>query len=89
MKRIPDPKKMKRIKGPVFTEKEFQAAKIRITTYLDRDVLRELRQRAHDSGGKYQSVLNRVLREHFFDERNNFLTRLERLEKAVFEKRAA
>lgn len=86
MKRIPNPKKMKRIKGPVLTEEEFQSAKVRITTYLDEDVLRELRRRARDSSGKYQSVLNRILREHLFDERNNLLTRLERLEKAVFER---
>ena len=89
MSRIPDPYKMKRIKGPILTKEQFKRAKIRITTYLDDEVLDMLRKLALHSGGKYQSVLNQVLRDYFFGKKKGLVARIERLEKAVFKKKAA
>ena len=41
---------------------------------------------AEDSGGKYQTILNQVLRNQLFGEKEGVLTRIERLERAVFKK---
>ena len=41
--------------------------KIRITTFIDQDVLRQLRLYASNKGLKYQTALNHLLRV-FFDE---------------------
>lgn len=89
MSRIPDPYKMKRIKGPVLTEEEFKKAKVRITTHIDEDVLKELRALAGHSGGKYQSVLNQVLRDYLFNGKEGLVARIEKLESTVFKKKAA
>jgi uncharacterized protein (DUF4415 family) len=89
MSKIPDPSKMKRIKGPVLTKKEFDRVKIRITTYLDKDLLETLRKVATESGGKYQAVLNQVLRQALMGETEGLLSRIERLERAVFKTKAA
>ena len=87
--KIPNPYKMKVIKGPILTKEEFKNAKIRITTYLDEEVLDKLRAMAKKSGGKYQSTLNQVLRHYLLEEEQDLITRIEKLEKAVFKKRAA
>lgn len=89
MKKIPDPNKMKRIKGPKLTKKELKQAKVRITTYLDIEILDMLRQLATDAGSKYQSLLNQILRDYFFGKKEGLIARIERLEKEVFKKRAA
>ena len=89
MSKTPDPNKMKRIKGPVLTQKELERAKVRITTYLDKDILDALRRVATESGGKYQAVLNQVLRQALLGENEGLLMRIEKLEQAVFKKRAA
>lgn len=60
--------------------------KIRITTYLDEDILKLLHQMAEDSGGKYQTILNQVLRNQLFGKKEGILARIERLEKVVFKK---
>ncbi|MBI5299347.1 MAG: BrnA antitoxin family protein [Deltaproteobacteria bacterium] len=86
--KIPNPYKMKRIKGPVLTEEEFKRAKIRITTHLDDEVLDMLRQLARESGSKYQSILNQILRDALLGEKKGLFARIERLEKTVFKKRA-
>lgn len=80
---------MKRINGPKLTQEELKKAKIRVTTYFDKDVLEMLRQLANDSGSKYQSILNQVLRDYLFGKKEGLTARLERLEKQVFKKRAA
>ena len=38
--------------------------KTRITIMLDRDVVAAFRARAKDTGGGYQTAINRALREH-------------------------
>ncbi|OGQ05265.1 MAG: hypothetical protein A2W61_08405 [Deltaproteobacteria bacterium RIFCSPLOWO2_01_44_7] len=86
--KIPDPYKMKRIKAPI-TPEQAKRAKIRITTHLDMEVLDMIRKLAQDSGGKYQSVLNQVLRDYFFDKKNGLVARVQKLEEAVFKKKAA
>lgn len=89
MKKIPDPTQMKRIKGPRLAAREVRFAKVRITTYLDQEVLDLLRQLANDSGSKYQAVLNQVLRGALLGERQGLIARIARLEKAVFKTKAA
>lgn len=88
-KKIPDPSKMKRITGPTMSKYELRGSKIRVTTYLDKDVLEALKELASKSGGKYQTVLNQMLRQIVFDEATTIVDRLRKLEKAVFNKRAA
>ena len=87
--KIPNPYKMKIIKGFVLTKEKAKNAKIRITTYLDEEVLDKLRAMAKKSGGKYQSTLNQVSRHYLLEEEQDLITRIEKLEKAVFKKRAA
>ena len=48
--KIPDPNKMKKIKGPKISREELKGSKIRITTYLDVDVVKALKETASDSG---------------------------------------
>lgn len=89
MKKIPNPYKMKKIRGPVLSEEEFGRAKVRITTYLDEDVFALLRKIAREVGGKYQTILNQILRERLLEEKTGILARIERLEKIILKKRAA
>lgn len=84
MKRIPDPQKMIRIRGPRPSRQELVRAKVRITTYVDRDILDTLRTMAQDSGSKYQALLNQVLRHSLFGKREGLVARIDRLEHAVF-----
>ncbi|MCP5463593.1 MAG: BrnA antitoxin family protein [Deltaproteobacteria bacterium] len=83
MKKIPDPKKMKRISGPKLNKKQFENTKYRITTHLDNDVLSELRKIAKDSGSKYQTVLNQILRSALFGKNEGIFSRVESLEKEL------
>lgn len=80
---------MKKIRGPVLSEEEFRRAKVRITTYLDEDVFALLRKTAREVGGKYQTILNQILRERLLEEKIGILARIERLEKIILKKRAA
>ena len=59
---------------------------MRITTYLDEEVLNKLRDLANHSGSKYQTILNQVLRDCFFGKKEGLVARIEKLEKAVFKK---
>lgn len=88
-KRIPDPSKMKKISGPKMSKYELRGTKIRVTTYLDEDVLNALKELASKSGGKYQTVLNQMLRQILVDEASTIMDRLQKLEKAVFNKKVA
>lgn len=83
MSKIPDPKKMKRVKRPVISKNELREAKVRITTYLDEDIIKVLRELAEDSGSKYQTILNQILRDYFFGKREGLVARLERLEQKI------
>lgn len=84
MSKIPNPNKFRRIKRPVLSTRELASAKIRITTYLDKDILERLQQMAAESGGKYQTILNQVLRDYLFGTKEGLIARLTRLEKTVF-----
>jgi len=60
--------------------------KVRITTFLDEDLLIKIKEEAKAQGKKYQSFLNQKLREVFMGE-EGLEARLERLEKEVFKKK--
>lgn len=88
--KIPDPNKMKRIKGPKLTRDQIRCAKLRVTTYLDEDVLAALKETAEATGIRYQTLLNQLLRRALLGKStDNLLDRIEKLEKAVFKKQAA
>lgn len=89
MKKIPDPNKMKRIKGPHVSEHDLENVKIRITTYLDKDLIEVLKKIAKTHGGKYQSLLNSVLRSALLGEGSfeDLESRIERLENEVLKKK--
>lgn len=90
MKRdIPDPARMKKVSGPKMTRYELRGTKVRVTTYLDRDVLEALKGLAAKSGGRYQTVLNQMLRQILMDDAMTVMDRLQRLEREVFKKPAA
>jgi uncharacterized protein (DUF4415 family) len=61
--------------------------KVRITTFLDLDVLEKLKAHAKDLGMGYQTFLNTFLRESILNE-PGVLTRLKRIEKAILGKGA-
>ncbi len=82
MRKIPDPNKMRRFEGPKFSKEDLKDVKIRITTYIDKDLLGLLKQMAEKRGGKYQSLLNDVLRSSLTGEDSfeDLWGRVERLE---------
>jgi uncharacterized protein (DUF4415 family) len=88
-KKFPDPNKMKRVKGPRLSAEQLLTAKIRVTTFLDEDVLQALKETAQGSGTRYQTLLNQLLRQALIGDTKTILERLEKLEKAVFKSRAA
>ena len=61
--------------------------KVRITSFIDGDVLVELKARAEQQGTKYQTLLNQLLRQALKDSKS-MSERLQRLEEAVFRKSA-
>ena len=61
--------------------------KVRITSFIDGDVLAELKARAEQQGTKYQTLLNQLLRQALKDSAS-LAERLKRLEDAVFSKNA-
>jgi len=42
---------------------DFSVSKVRITTMIDKDILDWLKREAKKRDGKYQSILNHILRE--------------------------
>ncbi len=64
---------------------EKKEVKIRITTFLDEDLLEKIKTEAKKQNKKYQSYLNERLRELFMDE-ESLESRLKRVEKIVLEK---
>ena len=89
MKKIPDPNKMKRIKGPRVNESDLGHVKIRITTYLDKELIDVLKKTAKKHGGKYQSLLNTILRNALLGETSfeDLESRIERLEEEILKKK--
>jgi len=61
--------------------------KVRITSFIDGDILVELKARAEQQGTKYQTLLNQILRQALKDSAN-MADRLKKLEDAVFRKSA-
>ncbi len=61
--------------------------KVRITSFIDGDVLAELKVRAEQQGTKYQTLLNQLLRQALSDS-VSMAERLKKLEDAVFRKNA-
>ncbi len=64
MNKIPDPKKMKKIKGPILSQKELKTAKIKVTLDLDIDLLSKLQKKAHKTHKNYQALLNQIIRQY-------------------------
>jgi len=87
--KIPDPNKMKKIKGPKISREELKSAKIRVTTYLDADVVEALKETATGSGGRYQTLLNQILRSSLIGDSSTILERLKKLETEVYKKKRA
>ncbi|MBF0106157.1 MAG: BrnA antitoxin family protein [Deltaproteobacteria bacterium] len=87
MSKIPDPNRMKRIKGPHLTKQELNSAKVRITTYLDQNIMSALKEMADQSGSKYQTILNQILRDYIYGQKQGLIARIDRLEKIVFKKK--
>ena len=61
--------------------------KVRITSFIDGDILAELKARAEQQGTKYQTLLNQLLRQALKDSAS-MVERLKKLEEAVFRKTA-
>lgn len=61
--------------------------KVRITSFIDGDILVELKARADQQGTKYQTLLNQLLRQALKDSKS-VAERLQKLEEAVFRKSA-
>jgi uncharacterized protein (DUF4415 family) len=61
--------------------------KVRITSFIDGDILVELKVRAEQQGTKYQTLLNQLLRQAL-KESASMAERLKKLEDAVFRKSA-
>ncbi len=61
--------------------------KVRITSFIDGDILVELKARAEQQGTKYQTLLNQLLRQALKDSAS-MAERLKKLEDAVFRKSA-
>ncbi|MBI4208494.1 MAG: BrnA antitoxin family protein [Deltaproteobacteria bacterium] len=80
---------MEKVRGPSISLEELKSAKVRITTYLDKEVLDILRSLAIDSGSKYQALLNQILKDYLLGQKRGLVSRIARLEEAVFKKRAA
>lgn len=80
---------MKRVKGPKLSAEQMRQAKVRVTTFLDSDVLEALKETAKKSGTRYQTLLNQLLRASLIGGERTIIERLERLEKAVFKDHAA
>ena len=61
--------------------------KVRITSFIDGDILVELKARAEQQGTRYQTLLNQLLRQALKDSAS-MADRLKKLEDAVFRKSA-
>lgn len=90
-KKIPDPKSMRRIRGPKLSKAEGKMAikKVRITTYVNAEALAMLKELAKESGNKYQVLLNDILEDYLglsYDKGSSLsiLSRIKKLEKKVF-----
>lgn len=69
------------------SEEDFndENVKMRISIYFDRDIVMHFKNEAKRTGEKYQTLMNRTLREHL-GKKNAIEERLERIEREVFKK---
>jgi uncharacterized protein (DUF4415 family) len=79
--------KIKYGKRDLLTEDDLEPKnhKVRITSFIDGDILVELKARAEQHGTKYQTLLNQLLRQALKDS-SSLAERLQKLEEAVFRK---
>lgn len=56
-------KKIKYTKIDGLEDSDFSVSKVRITTMVDKDILDWLKREAKKRDGKYQTILNHILRE--------------------------
>ena len=62
-----------------------QNVKMRISIFFDLDLIKHFKAEAKKTGEKYQTLMNRMMREIVFGkERDELRERLSRLEKVVF-----
>lgn len=71
------------LEGTPFDPKQ---SKVKITTWVDADVLLALREQAARNGSKYQTLMNHILREAVSSGRGTLEDRLKRIEDALFKK---
>ncbi|MCB9083608.1 MAG: BrnA antitoxin family protein [Bdellovibrionaceae bacterium] len=68
-------------------EFDVKNAKFRVTAFVDSEVVEALRKQAKTQGKGYQTLMNEILREAVLGD-SSYESRLKKLEKAVFKKRA-
>ncbi|HAG91912.1 MAG TPA: hypothetical protein DCL41_08575 [Bdellovibrionales bacterium] len=79
-------KKIKYAKTDGLENSDFAVSKVRITTMVDKDILDWLKREAKKSDGKYQTILNNILRQAKGtnpDRLADLESRLEELEKKI------
>lgn len=79
-------KKINYSKNDGLENSDFSISKVRITTMIDKDILDWLKREAKKRDGKYQTILNNVLRHAKGtnpDRLSDLESRLEELEKKI------
>jgi len=79
-------KKINYSKNDGLENSDFSVSKVRITTMVDKDILDWLKREAKKRDGKYQTILNNVLRQAKGtnpDRISDLESRLEELEKKI------
>ena len=59
-------------KDVVTEELDISKAKVKVSMFLDGDLLAEIKEQAKISGVKYQTFINQTLRQIFMDESTRF-----------------
>lgn len=57
--------------------------KIKITLLIDEDSVIELKKRAAQTGAKYQTLLNKILKDNLISSKDDTKSRLEKIEKEI------
>ena len=79
-------KKVKYVKNDGLENSDFSVSKVRITTMIDKDLLDWLKREAKKRDGKYQTLLNQVLRQAKGtspDRLSDLEARLDKIEKKI------
>lgn len=64
-------------------EPKMSEAKVKITTMIDYDLKKLLKEEAKEKGLKYQSLLNSILKDHFSNKEASVEERLTQLEERL------